>query len=198
MLNSPANRLKAAKNAAVTALRHNNIGAMIGASENAESAARDILDQACDLVKIEQDGLPMAVLAPDLHADLVESAAEALSATSAIFLALKREDAAASLLREGERAMQNMVRRLHKVYADPELALRRMKTDGRQDLLREEAGRRTINAIHGLRGRAFMIEQGLIGPDPERLEFETATPCSELSFVPIGDEEITRATNSRG
>ena len=67
---APVSRLKAAKTAAVVALQHGDRTAMIAAGKDAQQASHDLLDQARHLVRVEEDGLPIAILLPVEHADL--------------------------------------------------------------------------------------------------------------------------------
>src|SRR5271166_709536 len=73
---SPVNRLKGAKTAAAIALKNGDRTALTGAAQAAEHAARDILDQARHLVRVEEDGLAVALRMPQELADLVASAAD--------------------------------------------------------------------------------------------------------------------------
>lgn len=95
---SPVNRLKGAKTAAVIAFSNSDQTALTGAAQAAEHAARDILDQSKHLVRVEEDGLPVALRMPQELADLVASAVDAFDVASAILVALKRPDLAANLL----------------------------------------------------------------------------------------------------
>jgi len=182
---APVSRLKAAKTAAVVALQHGDKTAKIAAGKDAQQAAHDLLEQARHLVRVEEDGLPVAILLPVEHADLAESAAEATLLASAIWLALDNKNAAMGIIRETSDALQAMRRNLAAALADPELLLRRMKADQGRDADLLATGKRLREVIFGLEGRAVLIDQGLISGDTACVEFERAEPVAGLSFLPI-------------
>ncbi len=183
----PVSRLKAAKTAAVVALQHRDRTALIAAGKDAQQAFHDLLEQARHLVRVEEDGVPVALRLPGELADLCESAADAAYVASAIWVALDNQHAAAAVTRESAEVLQSMSRKLASVLADPEFLLRRMKSDeGRDDVILA-AGRRLEAAMHGSLGRSLMIEQGLVGSDPEQMSLERVQPVSQLAFVPLSD-----------
>ena len=171
------------------ALQHGNQAALIAAGKDAQQAAHDLLEQARQLVRIEEDGLPVAVLLPVEHADLAESAAEAALVASAIWLALDNKDSAVGIMQETSDALRVMRRTLAATLADPELLLRRMKADEGRDADLLAAGKRLREVMLWSEGRAVLIDQGLISGDPTRLEFERAAPVAGLSFMPISESE---------
>ena len=185
MRSSPVNRLKAAKTAAVTAFRRGDTTALIAAAQSAEHAARDILDQAQHLVRIEEDGLPVALLLPGEHQDILSSAADAMLAASAMLLALDRPDAAAQLIHDTADAIELMRSRLSNRLRDPELFLRRAKADFPPDADLLAAARMHRDTLLWCRGRAVMIEMGLIGPDLERIEFEKVFPQEGIALLSL-------------
>jgi hypothetical protein len=186
---APVSRLKAAKTAAVVALQHGDRTALIAAGKDVQQASHDLLDQARHLVRVEEDGLPIAILLPVELADLAESAAEAASAASAIWLALDNQAAAAGIMRETADSLESMRRKLASTLIDPELMLRRIKVDEGQDAKLLAAGARLREAMLWSSGRAVMIEQGLILADPARVEFERAIPADGIAFVPVIDTQ---------
>lgn len=185
MHTAPIGRLKAAKTAAMVALPLRDRTALISAGRECQQASHDLLEQATHMVRIEEDGLPVALLAPREHADLVDGAAMAGMAASAIWLSLDATHAASSLLYEAADAIQTMRRKLSGALEDPELMLRRMRADRGRDAELVAAGRRLRDIELWARGRGILIEQGLATSDPERLEFERMEPAQGLSFVPI-------------
>lgn len=62
-----------------------------------------------------------------------------------------------------------------------------MAADRGQDPARIAAGERLRDAMHWSRGRAELIEQGLITADPVRIEFERIALIDEPSFVSIAE-----------
>ncbi len=187
MRSQPLARLKAAKVAAVVALQHQDRTAMIAAGKEAQQAFHDLMDQARHLVRIEEDGLPVALRLPDELADLSESAADAAYVASAIWMALDSRDAAAEVTRESAEGLQAIRRRLHAVYSDPEFLLRRMKADAGRDDALLLAGRRLEGAMHASLGRSVMIERGLIAAEPGALSLERIRPSAQPSFIPLPD-----------
>lgn len=183
----PVARLKGAKAAAVVALQHQDRTALIGAGKDAQQAFHDLLELARHVARVEEDGMPVALRMPGELADLSESAADAAYVASAIWMALDSEDVAAEVTRESADGLQAIRRRLHAVYSDPELLLRRMRMDeGRDDALLL-AGRRLESAMHASLGRSVMIQQGLIETDRGALSLERVRPSAQLSFIPLSD-----------
>jgi hypothetical protein len=187
----PVSRLKAAKAAAVVALQHKDRTALIAAGKDAQQAFHDLLEQARHLVRIEEDGVPVALRLPVELADLCESAADAGYVASAIWIALDNQHSAATVMRESAEALEAMRRKLASVLGDPEFLLRRMKADEGCDAELQTAGRRLESAMQWSIGRALMIEQGLIAASPDHLSLERAEAVSQLTFVPVADAAPT-------
>jgi len=183
----PVSRLKAAKAAAVVALQHRDRTALIGAGKDAQQAFHDLLEQALHLIRIEEDGVPVALRLPDELADLCESAADAAYVASAIWMALENQQAAMAVLRESAEVFERMRRKLSTVLADPEFLLRRMKSDEGRDGDLREAGRRLQSVMQASLARSLMIELGLVAPDPEQILFERVEHVQELAFLPLPD-----------
>ena len=194
--NSPTNRLKGAKTAARIALKNRDCTALTGAAQAAEHAARDILDQARNLVRVEDDGLPAALRMPQELADLVASAADAFEVASAILVALERSDLASELLNEVVATLRGMRKRMAACFDDPERMLRRSKVDATLDNRQVAAGRELRDALHRCLGRQVLIELGAIGPDPLRAEFEMAPRQEDLAFQSVSERPA--ADNKRG
>jgi hypothetical protein len=186
----PVSRLKAAKTAAIVAMRHGDRTALIAAGKDAQQAFHDLLEQAKHLVRIEEDGVPVALRMPIELADLCESAADAAYIASSIWIALDSRQEAMTITNEAANALQSVRRKLGTVLTDPELLLRRMKLDEGLDDELQATGRRLQSAIQSLSGRAMMIEHGLVNADPKLASFEFIAPVRELSFVPIGETEM--------
>ena len=188
----PASRLKAAKAAAVVALQHRDRTALIAAGQHAQQAFNDLLEQARHLVRIEEDGVPVALRLPGELADLCESAADAAYVASAIWIALDNQHNAATVTRASAEVLHSIRRQLASVLADPEFLLRRMKADEGRDGELQAAGMRLRNAMQWSIGRALMIEQGLITRDPEHLSLERVKPALGLEFAPLADAGTRR------
>ncbi|MCX7365418.1 MAG: hypothetical protein NTV97_26795 [Alphaproteobacteria bacterium] len=186
----PVSRMKAAKAAAVNALRLNDATAMIGAGKDMQQAFHDLIAQTWHMVRVEEDGLPLALRLPAELADLAEISAEAASAASAVWLALGDERAAAGLMREAADAIDAVRQKMAMTFMDPELLLRRIRADERQDIALIEAGDRLRNAGLWSIGRAVMIEQHLISADPSRLEFEQVVVGDGITFTPVVEEVL--------
>lgn len=186
MRSSPLNRLESAVTAAVTAHRHGERSALIGAMGEADRAARDIRSQAQHLVgAVDEYGLPWALTVPDELADFIASASRATCTASSLHLALNQRDAAETMLRETADTFEAMSKRLHSALTDPELMLRRLANDPGNDGKIIGAGQALRRALHICRGRETMIQQGLIVADPERIEFERTPPDQDFGFVEI-------------
>jgi hypothetical protein len=185
---APASRLAAAKTAAVVALKAGDQTALIGAGQSAEQAARDLLVQARHLVRVQENAIPVALLAPAELADLSEAADDAARAASAIWLALDARDAARLLMAETADGLEAMRRQLAAALQDPELAIRRAAAPLGADADLAAAGRHLQTALQEARGREMMIAAGAITGDPQRLEFEVASPMPKgISLLALPD-----------
>lgn len=182
MRESPGSRLKAANGAAVNALRHDDRGALIEAAKDAETAARDLLAQARHLVRIEIRGVPVALRGPAELSDLTSSAAEGMAAASAMQLALASSDLASRLMHETADTIEKMRKTLREHIADPEFLLRRLTAEMADDAKVIAAGDRLRMDQHWTRGRAVMIEAGLLRADHGGTGFETSAPQMEGIF----------------
>jgi hypothetical protein len=152
-------RLRAAKNAAINAVRSNDKTALIFAANNAEQAARDLLAQAIHLVRVKEDAIPVALLAPRELADLTNSAAEAMSVASALHIALGSDDVASRLLHETADAIEGARRVLQNSLSDRELMMRRIASGLASDREIADAAIRLRDDQHWTRARAIMIEK---------------------------------------
>jgi hypothetical protein len=162
---------------------------LIVAGQNAQQALYDLLDQAEHLVRLEEDALPVALLVPVEHADLAVSAADAAVVASAICLSLNNEMAAAHIMQETADRLEAMRGRLASALSDPELMLRRVKMDEGQDAELRAAGACLKEAILWSRGRAVLIDQGLIAADPDRIELEHTIPSNGIGLIPVIDAQ---------
>ncbi len=185
MRDFPISRLKAAKNAAVTALRTGNTTALIGATKDAEQAARDILAQARHLVSVEQSGVPFALRCPREMADLVSGAAEAMLAASAMHLSLGSGTTAANVMHEVANTIEHIRSVLGRRLSDPELMLRRIEGELAPYYDLEEAASQLRESQKWTRARALMIEAGVFGPEPSRVEFEAVAPVGGIGFLEV-------------
>ena len=185
----PISRLKAAKVAAQTALQHQNLAALITSGGNAQQAAYDLMEQSWHLVRIEEDGLPVALFGSAEHADLVESSVEAAMTASAMWLALDNQTAAAKTMRDAAEAIECMCSRLAAVFDDPNLLLKRLIADTGNDDEMIASGERLVDAMKWAKGRAVLIEAGLITKDPAKIEFECVAQMAELEFAPLSASE---------
>jgi hypothetical protein len=183
----PISRLKAAKSAALVALQHGDKTALINASQNAQQAFDDLLEQAWHLVRVEEDGLPFALLVPVEHAHFTESAADAAFVASALWMALDNKAGASAIMLEAADSIESMRRRLASTLSDPELMLRRIKLDEGQDANLVAAGARLREAMLWSGGRQVLIEQDLIVADHTRVEFERAVPVKGIAFTPVAE-----------
>jgi hypothetical protein len=156
---APVSRLRAAKNAAINAVRSNDKTALIFAANNAEQAARDLLAQAIHLVRVKEDAIPVALLAPRELADLTNSAAEAMSVASALHIALGSDDVASRLLHETADAIEGARRVLQNSLSDRELMMRRIASGLASDREIADAAIRLRDDQHWTRARAIMIEK---------------------------------------
>lgn len=181
----PVSRLKAAKTAAGVAWRDRDRTALIALGKDAEQAFHDLQQFAGNLVRKEEDGLPVALRLPMELADLYESAADAAYVASAIWIALNSRGAAATVMQESAEALQSTRRKLASVFSDPELMQRRMRAGGGNDDKILIAAQRLQSAMHWSAGRAVMIEQGLFAIDFDYLCLDRTEPAKELAFVPI-------------
>jgi hypothetical protein len=184
---APISRLKAAKSAAVVALQHGDKTALINASQNAQQAFHDLLEQAWHLVRVEEDGLPFALLLPVEYADLTESAAEAAFVASAFWLALDNKAGALATMLDAGDSIKSMRRRIASTLSDAEFMLRRIKLDEGQDANLLAAGARLRETMLWSGGRQVLIEQDLIVADPTRVEFERAVPVKGIAFTPVAE-----------
>lgn len=182
---APISRLKAAKNAAVTALRTGNTTALIGATKDAEQAARDILAQARHLVSVEYGGLPVALCCPREMADLASSAAEAMLAASAMHLSLGGGATAANVMHEVANTIEHIRSVLGRRLSDPELMLRRIEVELAPYYDLEEAASQLRESQEWTSARAVMIEAGVFGPEPSRVEFEAVAPVGGIEFLEV-------------
>lgn len=183
-----ASRLMAAKTAAVVAYQSRERTALISAGQNAEHAAREILAQAKHLVRVHEDGIPVALLAPIELADLSDAAADAARVASAIWIALDAREPAKLLMAETADELETMRRQIAAVLQDPELSMRRASANLGTDDHVMTAGRRLQTAQQSARARQMMIASGTLAGDPQRLEFELIAPAiSGLSFLPLPD-----------
>ncbi|WP_439578953.1 hypothetical protein [Elioraea sp.] len=198
MRSSPLNRLESSVTAAVTAHRHGERSALIGAMEGADWAAREIRSQAQHLVDVvDHCGLPWALTVPAELANLIASASRATYTASSLHLALNQRDAAEKMLRGTVGTIERMRSQLHSVLTDPELMLRRLANDRGNDGEIIAAGKALRDALHICRGREMMIRQGLISSDPERVAFERVEPVQDVGFVeirPVPDALESRAS----
>ncbi len=183
---APASRLASAKTAAVVALRSGDRTALTIAGQNAEHAARDLLAQAKHLVRVEEKGLPVALLLPVELADLSTAAADAARAASAIWLSLDAREPARWLMAETANELAVMRSKLAAALLDPELTLRRLSSELGSDADLISAGQRLKIAQHEARGREMMIASRQLLPDPKCLELEVAAPFPEgVWFQPL-------------
>lgn len=179
---APLARLKAAKNQGVSALRHADRTSLIAAAQNAEQAARDLLSQAARLVRVEIDGLPVALRCPVELADLTEGAAEAVKIASAMHLALGFPDIASRILEEAADTISSMRTKLWTALTDPELLIRRTNPELADATAHIAAGKALHQIQHWVRGRAVMIDAGLISADQTAAEFESVREVDGLFF----------------
>ncbi|MBS5905147.1 hypothetical protein [Roseomonas mucosa] len=184
---APASRLVAAKTAAVIALRAGDRTALIAAGQSAEEAARDLTAQARHLIRVQENGLPIALIVPAELADLSEAAADASRVASAIWLTLDARNAAKQLMAETADGLEAMRRQLAAALRDPELAIRRAAAPLGTDADLATAGKRLQAALYETRGREQMILAGLLVSDPSGLEFEKAEAAQGLSIHPLPD-----------
>ena len=183
-----ASRLMAAKTTAVVALQAGDRTALISAGQNAEHAARELLAQAKQLVRIHENGIPVALLAPIELADLSDAAADAARVASAIWIALDAREPARLLMAETADELEAMRRQIAAVLRDPELAMRRAAANMGMDDDIMAAGKRLQTTQQSARARQMMIASGTLGDDPRHLEFEVMAPALPgLSFLPLPD-----------
>jgi hypothetical protein len=184
----PVSRLKAAKSAAIAALRHQDKNALISAAQGAEQAAHDLLAQTTQLIHRGDRGLPAAILYPNDLANLAESTVEAACIASAMWLALgKSEDIAYSLMRTTSEALSRIRHQISAALSNPDLLLRRTEMDSAQHATLREAGLRLKNAVLQASGRTEMIRLGLVNNDLLGGEFERLVPASQLTFLPVSE-----------
>ena len=193
MRSGPLNRLKGAKTAAIVAYRNSDATALTGAALSAEHAARDILDQAKHLVQREDGGLPAALHLPQELGDLVSSAVDAAEVASAILVALRQPDLAASLLKEMAIEIKQMRQRLAVCFADPEFLFRRTFLDATLDPLQIDTGRQLRDASNRLEWRQLLITLGVICSDPQRKELEIVSGQQEIGFQPVPEAFVVGA-----
>jgi hypothetical protein len=185
-LNNATALLKGAKLQAKVAIKDRERGALIASVGSATEAAHDILGQAKQLAhQMDDDGLPAALGKPQEFCDVVGSVADAFEVASAILVACEQPGHAADLLKEAATTLKNMRQRIAACYDDPELMLRRSRIDANLDSALAASGRTLRDAIHRCEGRQWMIELGVIGPDPNRQELETAIPQEGLAFQAV-------------
>ena len=183
-----ASRLMAAKTTAVVAFRSGDRTALTFAGHNAEQAAREILAQAKHLVRIHENDIPVALLAPTELADLSEAAADAAQVASAIWIALDAREPARLLMAQTADELEAMRRQIAAVLQDPQLAMRRAAADLGTDDHVIAAGKRLQTAQQSARARQMMITSGALADDPRHLEFEVIAPALPgLSFLPLPD-----------
>lgn len=183
----PHDKLCAAKNAARQAIRHDNKGALIAAAMSAEESALNFWSFARGMVRVEENGVPIALLAPTEYAELVEACTDASVVASALQLALNDPGAASKLMRNAETALRAMRERLANSIGDPELLIRRSAADRGNDGEILAAAKRLQIATYQAAGRTVLIEQGLLTGDPSSNNFEQLQFSAELSFFPIKD-----------
>ena len=120
-----ASRLMAAKAAAVIAFQAGDRTALISAGQNAEHAARELLTQAKQLVRVNENGVPVALLAPMELAGLSDAAVDAARVASAILIAHDAREPARLVMADAADELETMRRQIAAVLQDPELAMRR-------------------------------------------------------------------------
>lgn len=89
-------------------------------------------------------------------------------------------------MKEAADELESMRRQLASALQDSELIIRRVAAEIGTDEELAAAGSRLRIAFQQARGREMMIAAGLIGADPQRIEFEAVEPAPKgLSFLPI-------------
>jgi hypothetical protein len=182
---SPVARLEAARNQAKNALRYDDRTSLIAAARSAEQAARDLISQALHLLRVEANGFPAALLAPRDLTDLVRSGVEAMSAASAMHVALGSSDIAAKVMHQAADTIEDMRATLRQRLLDPELMKRRMEADLAPDREIMAAGHGLRESLHWARGRAALIDTGAIEADGTRAELERVVPVPGLALQAI-------------
>ena len=182
---APISRLKAARAAATVALQHRDRTALIAAGKDAQQAAHDLLEQANHLVRLEHEGLPLALLVPTEHADLAESAAEAALVASAIWLTLDNTELAGNIVQEASQTLESMRRKIANALESPELMLRRLNMKEWNDANFLAAGARLKVAMLSTVGRSTLIDIGAMASDLTSFEFKQSHPKGGVYFLPI-------------
>jgi hypothetical protein len=106
-------------------------------------------------------------------------------AASAMHLSLRSGATAANVMHEVANTIEHIRSVLGRRLSDPELMLRRIEVELAPHYNLGEAASRLRESQMWTRARAVMIEAGVFGPGPSRVEFEAATPLNGIEFLKV-------------
>ena len=186
----PVNKLRSALNSAEAArrLRQESFGAL--AASSADEASKDIISQARHLTTVEIDAVPVALISPKELIDLVSAGANAASVASSIYLGLEQRAIGVRILRDAADEVARMRQTLARRVSDPETTLRRLKARMASDAEILAAAKALSHEERWLRGRADMIDAGLIEPSRNGQDFETARSTEGIPLNDVFVEEV--------
>ena len=186
----PMGQLKAACNKALNARRDGDRAGLTDAAKDAETAARNLLAFAGNMVRVGQDGVPAALVAPADVASLAGRAGLAMAAASSMQVALGSTDIAACTMHEVAEAVAHMRARLARHAADPDALLRRMSPLQAPDVDLLAAAEVLRETQQWTQSRAVMIEMGLIQSGRHKAELEWSPQPASLAFEEIDADRV--------
>jgi hypothetical protein len=195
----PLSAIKTACSVSAVALHSGDRTAMLAEAGRAQDAARNILDQAHDLLRQRPESVPLALVRPGEVVELMHAAAEGMNLCSAIFVSLGSAGAAEGLLREVAGAIRDMRSAIWRELCRPELLMGTLTDKRASDPALRAAAEALRTEEKWLLGRAAMIGAGLIVPDASGKEFEQVKSADEvlLEEILMSEEVVVTMPSGR-
>ncbi|HVC62015.1 MAG TPA: hypothetical protein VND19_16840 [Acetobacteraceae bacterium] len=99
---------------------------------------------------------------------------------------IRPPDNASRILKEAAETIEDMRTKLHAALTDPEFVLRHTNPELADTTKLVTAGKKLLDNLCWMGGRAVMIDAGLMSDDPSAAEFETVLGVDVLVFETIG------------